>query len=103
MVVRAQAFLRRVLLMSLHVRSVFLTAGLIALGGLLQVSPSQAATSVDPGIYSDTPLAFKADRGIFSGVPTQPVDGRIFSPIDMPGDTHAPKRVQDHVRLRHDL
>jgi hypothetical protein len=103
MVVRAQAFLRRVLLMSLHVRSVFFITGLIALGGLLQVSPSLAATSVDPGIYSDAPLAFKADRGIFSGVPTQSVDGRIFSPIDIPGDTHAPKRVQDHVRLRHDL
>jgi hypothetical protein len=89
--------------MSLPIRSVFFTAGLIALGGLLQVSPSLAATSVDPGIYSDAPLAFKADRGIFSGVPTQSVDGRIFSPIDIPGDTHAPKRVQDHVRLRHDL
>lgn len=89
--------------MSLHIRSVFFIAGLIASGGLLQVSPSMAATSVDPGIYSDTPLAFKADRGIFSGVSTQPVDGRIFSPIDMPGDTHTPKRVQDHVRLRHDL
>jgi hypothetical protein len=89
--------------MSLHVRSVFFTAGLIALGGLLQVSPSLAATSVDPGIYSDTPLAFKADRGIFSGVPTQPVDRRIFSPIELPGDTHAPKRVQDQVRLRYDL
>jgi len=89
--------------MSLHVRSVFFITGLIALGGLLQVSPSQAATSVDPGIYSDVPFAFKADRGIFSGVPTPPVDGRIFSPIDMPGDPHAPKRVQDHVRLRHDL
>ena len=89
--------------MSLHVRSVFFITGLIALGGLLQVSPSQAATSVDPRIYSNAPFAFKADRGIFSGVPAQSVDGRIFSPIDMPGDPHAPKRVQEHVRLRHDL
>ena len=92
--------------MSLHARSfhlVFVTASLIALGGFFQVSSSMAASSVDPGIYSDAPLAFKADRGIFSGVPTPPVDGRIFSPIDMPGDPHAPKRVQDHVRLRHDL
>ena len=89
--------------MSLHLRSVFFITGLIALGGVLQVSPSQAATSVDPRIYSNVPFAFKADRGIFSGVPTLRVDGRIFSPIDLPGDTHAPKRVQDHVRLRHDL
>ena len=63
-----------------------------------------AATSVDPGIYSDAPFAFKADRGIFSGVPTQPFDGRIFSPIDI-NRRHAMSRsvVQDHVRLRHDL
>lgn len=51
--------------MSSHIRSVFFIAGLIGLGGLLQVSPSMADTSVDPGIYSDAPLVFKADRGIF--------------------------------------
>lgn len=89
--------------MSFHARPVLFIAGLIAFGALLQVSPSQAATSIDPHIYSSAPFAFKADRGIFSGVPTSSVDGRIFSPIDLPGDARAPKRVEDHVRLRHDL
>jgi hypothetical protein len=95
--------------MSLHVRSfhsfrsVFITASLIALGVLFQVSPGMAATSVDPRIYSGAPLAFKADRGIFSGVPTRQVDARIFSPISSTGDTHVPTVVQEHVRPRHDL
>jgi hypothetical protein len=106
MVVRAQVFFAANPLMSLHARSfrsVFVTASLIALGGFFQVSSSMAATSVDPGIYSDAPLTFKADRGIFSEVPTQQSDARIFSPISSTGDTQVPKYVQDHVRLRHDL
>ncbi|OXC79180.1 hypothetical protein [Caballeronia sordidicola] len=89
--------------MSLHLRSVFFAAGLIVFGSLSQVSPSSAATSVDPRIYSNAPLTFKADRRIFSAVPAQAVDRRIFSPVDMPGDTSAAKRVQDYARLRHDL
>jgi len=89
--------------MSLHLRSIFFAAGLIVFGSLSQVSPSSAATSVDPRIYSNAPLTFKADRRIFSAVPAQAVDRRIFSPVDMPGDTSAAKRVQDYARLRHDL
>jgi hypothetical protein len=106
MVVRAQAFLRRVLLMSLYarsLRSVFVTVSLIALGGFFQISSSLAATSVDPGIYSNAPLGFKADRGIFSGVPTRQADMRIFSPISSTGDAHIPKVGHVPVRLRHDL
>lgn len=97
--------------MSLHVcsfhshsfRSVFTTASLVALGVLFQVSPSMAARSVDPRIYSGAPFAFKADRGIFSAVPTHPVDARIFSPISSAGDQYARTAVQEHARLRHDI
>jgi hypothetical protein len=89
--------------MSLHTRLSFMTASLIALGGLFQVSSSMAATSIDPGIYSGAPFVFKADRGIFSAVPTQQVDSRIFSPISEPGDTHVSKFAQDRERLRRDL
>lgn len=84
-------------------RSSFIAAGLIALGGLFQVQSSMAATSVDPGIYSSAPFVFKADRGIFSEVPEQQVDARIFSPISDLGDTHVKHEVQDYLRLRHDL
>ena len=59
-------FLRRVPVMFLHTRLSFMTASLIALGGFFQVSPSMAATSIDPGIYSGAPFAFKVDPGIFS-------------------------------------
>lgn len=92
--------------MSLHVRSfrsVFATVSLIALAGLFQISPSMAATAVDPGIYSGAPFVFKADRGIFSAAPTQQVDKRIFSPTSSATGTHVPTFVQDYVRLRHDL
>jgi hypothetical protein len=92
--------------MSLHVcsfRSVLTSASLVALGVLCQVSPVMAATSIDPRIYSGAPFAFKADRGIFAGVPTHQVDARFFSPINSTGDTHVPSVVQEHVRLRHDL
>jgi hypothetical protein len=94
--------------MSLHVfsfrslRSVF-TTSLIALGVLCQISPVMAATSVDPRIYSGAPFAFKADRGIFAGVPTHQVDPRIFSPTTSTGNIYAPTVLQEHVRLRHDL
>jgi hypothetical protein len=50
-------------------RPFFIALSLVALGGLFQVQSSMAATSVDPGIYSGAPFAFKADRGIFSAVP----------------------------------
>jgi hypothetical protein len=95
--------------MSLHVgsfrsfRSVFATASLVVLGVFFQVSPGMAATSVDPHIYSSAPFAFKADRGIFAGVPTHQIDARIFSPISSTGDIYVPTVVQEHVRLRHDL
>ncbi|MEA3123681.1 MAG: hypothetical protein QOD67_700 [Caballeronia sp.] len=95
--------------MSLHVcsfhsfRSVFTTVSLVALGVLFQVSPGMAATSADPRIYSGAPFAFKADRGIFAGVPTHQVDPRIFSPISSTGDTYLPSVVQEHLRLRHNL
>ena len=92
--------------MSLHVRSfrsVFAAVSLIALAGLFQISPSMAATAVDPGIYSGAPFVFKADRGIFSAVPTQQVDKRIFSPTNSTTGTHVPTFVQDDVRLRHDI
>jgi hypothetical protein len=89
--------------MSLHTRLSFMTASLIALGGLFQVSSSMAATSIDPGIYSGAPFVFKSDRGVFSAVPAQQVDSRIFSPISEPDHTHAPKFAQDRERLRYDL
>ncbi|CAN7729802.1 hypothetical protein [Caballeronia sp. 15715] len=98
--------------MSLHVfsfrsshsfRSVFTAVSLITLGVLFHVSPGMAATSIDPRVYSSAPFAFKADRGIFAGVPTHQIDARIFSPVTSTGDITNPTVVQEHVRLRHDL
>lgn len=89
--------------MSSHTRLSFITACLIALGCVFQVSPSMAATSIGPGIYSSAPFAFKADRGIFSAVPAQQVDSRIFSSISEPRDTHVPTFAQHRERLPHDL
>jgi hypothetical protein len=66
-------------------------------------SVSVAATSVDPGIYSGAPFAFKADRGIFSEVPEQQVDAHIFSPISDLSDMHVRKHFEERSRLRHDL
>ena len=101
-------FLRRVLLMSLHVFRLvhlFIPSVLTALISWCVATSrrAMAATSVDPRIYSSAPFAFKADRGIFSGVPTHQIDGRIFSPIDLNRRHACPNVVQDHVRLRHDL
>jgi hypothetical protein len=84
-------------------RLLSIAVSLVALGGLFQVQSSMAATSVDPGIYSGAPFVFKADRGIFSAVPKQQVDARIFSPISDLSDTHVQKHDEERLRLRHDL
>jgi hypothetical protein len=83
--------------------SLSIAMSLVALGGLFQIQSSVAATSVDPGIYSGAPFAFKADRGIFSEVPEQQVDAHIFSPISDLSDMHVRKDFEERSRLRHDL
>jgi hypothetical protein len=86
-----------------RIRSSFYVAVLVALAGSLQVDACMAARSIDPKIYSSAAWAFTADRGIFSAVPRQQVDTRIFSPIgDLP-DQQVHNPVQDYVRPRHNL
>ncbi|WP_174362827.1 hypothetical protein [uncultured Caballeronia sp.] len=84
-------------------RFVLMAASLFALSGLAHAESRMAATSVDPGIYSGAPFAYRADRAIMLAVPDQPADNRIFSPVSNMGDMHPRQPTPDHPRLRHDL
>ncbi|SAL25301.1 hypothetical protein AWB64_02034 [Caballeronia sordidicola] len=84
-------------------RSIFIAASLLALGGLAHAGPGTAAASIDPGIYSGAPFAFRSDRAILSAVPDRTDDARIFSPVSNMGDIHPRQPDSDRVRLRHDL
>ena len=76
---------------------------LAALAGSLQVNACMAARSIDPQIYSSAAWEFKADRGIFSAVPKQQVDARIFSPISSEPNQQVHDPARDYVRPRHNL
>lgn len=88
----------------IHSSRLFLiAASLMALGGLIPIQSAVAAASTDPRIYSAVPFAFQADRGIFSQVPDQQVDARIFPPVSNSSDTHVQKSNPDRERVRYDL
>ncbi|WP_155524322.1 hypothetical protein [Burkholderia sp. PAMC 28687] len=84
-------------------RFVLMATSLLALGSLAHAESRMAATSVDPGIYSGAPFAYRSDGAIMSAVPDQPADNRIFSPVSNMGDMHPRQPGPDHPRLRHDL
>ncbi|WP_423919994.1 hypothetical protein [Caballeronia sp.] len=86
-----------------RIRCSFYVAVIAALAGSLQVDACMAARSIDPKIYSSAAWTFKADRGIFSAVPKQQVDPRIFSPIGGVPNQQVHNPVQDYVRPRHNL
>ena len=89
--------------MSSRIRTLSIAMSLVALGGLFQIQSCMAATSIDPGIYSGAPFAYKADRGIFSEIPEKHPDARIFSPISDLSDTQVRKHFDARSHLRHDL
>ena len=88
---------------NVYFRFVLMAASLLALSSLAHAESGMAATSVDRGIYSGAPFAYRADRGIMSAVPDQPVDNRILSPVSDMGDIHPRLPNPDRPRLRHDL
>jgi hypothetical protein len=89
---------------SFRVAVLYVLSLLAALAGSLQVNACMAAArSIDPHIYSSAAWEFKADRGIFSAVPKQQVDARIFSPISSEPNQQVHDPARDYVRPRHNL